>query len=141
MRALRTAVVLVLALALPAAVLVAVLQASLEVYNRGDNATALQVSPEVYKRGADATALGKLRALAEQGDAGAQSRLGIMYTKGTGVPQNVVLAHMWLNLAVVGFPPGEDRKLAVGNRGDIEKRMTPAQLAGAQRLAREWKPK
>jgi TPR repeat protein len=72
MRALRGVIVVVIAIALPAAVLVAVLQASLEVYNRGD----------------DATALGKLRALAEQGDAGAQSRLAEMYTNGEGIPHD-----------------------------------------------------
>ena len=88
MRALRGVIVVVIAIGLPAAVLVAVLQASLEVYNR-DDATALQASLEVYKRGDDAMALENLRALAEQhGDSDVQFRLGIMYAKGTGVPQD-----------------------------------------------------
>ncbi len=39
------------------------------------------------------------------------------------------------------LPLGEDRDLAVENRDLIEDRMTPAQVAEAQRLAREWKPK
>jgi hypothetical protein len=38
-------------------------------------------------------------------------------------------------------PPGEDRDRAVSNRDLAEKRMTPEQIAEAQRLAREWKPK
>ncbi len=42
MRALRTAVALVLALALPAPVLAADLQAGLDAYERGDYATALE---------------------------------------------------------------------------------------------------
>ncbi len=64
-----------------------------------------------------------------------------MYDLGWGVPQDYVQAYMWLNLAVVGFPPGEDRKLAAGNRDGIETNMTPSQVAEAQRLASEWKPK
>ena len=81
------------------------------------------------------------RLAAEQGDADAQYYLGNMYDLGWGVPQDYVQAHMWLNLAVVGFPPGEDRKLAAGNRDGIETNMTPGQVAEAQRLASEWKPK
>ena len=81
------------------------------------------------------------RLAAEQGDADAQYYLGNMYDLGWGVPQDYVQAHMWLNLAVVGFPPGEDRKLAAGNRDGIETNMTPSQVAEAQRLASEWKPK
>ena len=81
------------------------------------------------------------RLAAEQGEAVAQYYLGVMYDLGWGVPQDYVQAYMWLNLAVVGFPPGEDRKLAAGNRDGIETNMTPSQVAEAQRLAREWKPK
>ena len=36
---------------------------------------------------------------AEQGDADAQSNLGVMYANGQGVPQDNVSAHMWFNLA------------------------------------------
>ena len=71
---------------------------------------------------------------AEQGDAIAQLNLGDMYEKGQGVPQDYVLAHMWLNLAAaqgIEFA-GEFRDL-------LAKKMTPAQIAKAQRLAREWK--
>ena len=39
------------------------------------------------------------RLSAEQGDAEAQSSLGVMYCKGKGVPQDCVSAHMWWNLA------------------------------------------
>ena len=48
---------------------------------------------------------------------------------------------MWYNLAAARMPPGEDRDVAVKNRDSIVKFMTPAQVAEAQRLAREWKPK
>ena len=54
---------------------------------------------EAYQRGDYATAMREWRALAEQGDAEAQSRLAIMYLLSQGVPQDLVLAHLWLSLA------------------------------------------
>ena len=81
------------------------------------------------------------RLAAEQDIAKAQSQLGYMYANGQGVPQDYVLAHMWFNLAAGRMPPGEGRDRVVSNRDLAEKRMTPAQVAEAQRLAREWKPK
>ena len=40
-----------------------------------------------------------VRPCAEQGNASAQAGLGLMYASGMGVPEDLVLAHMWLNLA------------------------------------------
>ncbi len=76
------------------------------------------------------------RQAAEQEDADAQHVLGVMYDEGRGVPKDYVLAHMWLNLAAA--KGGKD---AVKLRDLLEEIMTPVQLAEAQRLAREWKPK
>ncbi len=64
-----------------------------------------------------------------------------MYDVGQGVPQDYVQAHKWYNLATSRFPPGENRDLAVKNRDLVATKMTAAQIAEAQRLAREWKPK
>ena len=94
-----------------------------------------------YRRGDYVTAFGEWRPLAKQGNADAQFNLGVMYSKGQGVPQDYALAHMWYNLAASRFPPGEGRDLAVKNRDIIAKRMTPAQISEAQKLAREWRPK
>ena len=94
-----------------------------------------------YQRGDYATAIRKLRPLAEQGNAKAQYSLGVMYDKGLGVPQDYVQAHMWYNLAASRFPPGERRDKAVKNRDNVAKKMTPAQISEAQKLAREWRPK
>ena len=77
---------------------------------------------------------------AEQGNAAAQYNIGVMYYKGQGVPQDYVQAHMWFNLAASRLE-AEKRNEAVKNRDIIASRMTPAQIAEAQRLAREWKPK
>ena len=81
------------------------------------------------------------RKAAEQGYASAQFNLGLMYDEGRGVPQDYVQGHMWLNLAAARYPPGQQRGLYVWLRDDVAKRMSPAQIAEAQQLAREWKAK
>jgi len=81
------------------------------------------------------------RKAAEQGYAEAEYNLGVMYNNGEGVPKNDAQAHMWFNLAASRFPPGEYRDRAVKNRDIVAKRMTPAQISEAQKLAREWKAK
>jgi TPR repeat protein len=75
------------------------------------------------------------RKAAEQGHPIAKLYLGVMYAEGRGVPQNYVLAHMWFSLAA---KQGEQR--AVKTLDMAERRMTPAQIAEAQKLARDWKP-
>jgi TPR repeat protein len=50
-------------------------------------------------RGDYATALRLWHPLAEQGDADAQFRLGLLYHRGEGVPQNFVAAVRWYHLA------------------------------------------
>ena len=77
---------------------------------------------------------------AEQGNSDAQNNLGLMYENGEGVPQNYVRAHMWQNLSA-SASVGEDREMAVRNRDRVANEMTPEDIAEAQRLAREWKPK
>jgi uncharacterized protein len=83
------------------------------------------------------------RKAADQGAALAQFNLGLMYNVGKGVPQDYVQAHKWYNLAASRLPASEakNRDMAVKYRDGIAAKMTPAQIAEAQRLAREWKPK
>ncbi len=76
-----------------------------------------------------------VRKAAEQDYAPAQTDLGVMYWNGQGVPQDAVLAYMWLNLAAAQEPD------AVRERDVAASQMTPDEIAEAQRLAREWKPK
>jgi hypothetical protein len=66
-----------------------------------------------------------------------------MYYLGQGVPRDYVQAVKWYNLAVSRYTPPEAewREIAVKNRDQVAARMTPAQVAEAQRLAREWTPK
>ena len=73
---------------------------------------------------------------AEQDKSFAKWALGKIYRDGKGVSKDYVLAHMWLNLtAADGYP------VAAADRDALAKLMTPSQIAEAQRLAREWKPK
>ncbi len=156
MRALRAAVVLVLALALPAPVLAADFETGWKAYQRAYYATAWEEWRPLAEQG-DANAqyyLGVMhqngegvsqnyaeaakwfRLAAEQGYAAAQAKLAVAYYLGRGVPQDYVLSHMWCNLsAAQGNKDGA--KLCDANA----KEMTPEQIAEAQRLAREWKPK
>ena len=76
------------------------------------------------------------RTVAEQGHATAQLVLGLMYVKGQGVAQDYVKAHMWWSLAASQGEIG-----AISNRNILAGRMTPEQIADAEKLAREWRPK
>jgi len=93
-----------------------------------------------YNRGDYATALRLWLPLAEQGDAIVQLNLGLLYYWGHGVlqdsVQDYVEAHKWFNLAAA-----QGNLSAAGNRDWLAKKMTPDQIAEAQRLADEWKPK
>ena len=81
-----------------------------------------------------ATAVRLNRPLAEQGNANAQYNLGTFYDNGLGVPQDKVRAYMWFSLSAA-----QGREGAAALRDLIARRMTPAQIAEAQKLAREWK--
>ena len=73
------------------------------------------------------------RLAAEQGNASAQFNLGLMYGNGEGVAQDYIQAHMWYNLAAA-----RGDEIGRKNRDILAKRMTPADISKAQRLAREW---
>jgi len=75
------------------------------------------------------------RLAAEQGDEAAQYFLAPYFAKGLGVPQDYVEAYMWANLAAAKV------SLWGESRDEIASVMTPAQIAEAQRLAAEWRPK
>ena len=92
----------------------------------------------VYARGDgvpedDAEAVRWYRLAAEQGYAIAQNNLGFMYREGRGVPEDDVLAYVWYNLAAA-----QGNETAQSNKDRAERRMTPEQIAEAQRLSTEW---
>lgn len=77
-----------------------------------------------------------IRKAAVQGHSEAQFNLGKMYHKALGLAQDIVMAHMWYNLAAAEEWPGSAKE-----RDAVAENMTPAQIAEAQKMAREWKPK
>ena len=131
-------------------------QAGMDAKNRGDFAKALREWRPLAEQG-DARAqfyldmlyengdgvpedYGKAREWYEksaaQGDANAQFYLGLMSAFGRGAPLDLVQAHMWYSLAA-----GNGHARAPLHRNDLAKEMKPAQIAEAQKRAKEWKPK
>jgi TPR repeat protein len=80
-----------------------------------------------YRRGAD------------QGDIDSQAALALAYRDGLGVPQDFVEAHKWYNLAASHVKYADIRSDLIKRRDDLATKMTAAQIADAQKLAREWK--
>lgn len=80
----------------------------------------------------DAEAVKWYRKAAEQGHASAQGNLGVMYANGDGVPENYIKAYQWYSLAAA-----QGNSIAQSNKPKLAKRMTPAQIAEAQRLSTE----
>ena len=121
-------------------------------YERGDYATAIQMWRPLAEQGSAeaqfmlggvygkqrrwALAVKWMRMSAQNGFEGAQGALGILYFGGFGVSEDFVMAHMWFNIAAANGEPNS-RSL----RETAAKRMTPDQIAEAQRMAREWMAK
>jgi TPR repeat protein len=79
------------------------------------------------------------RMAAEQGNVEAMDDLARMYVQGQGVPKNYVQAHLWFNLAAARRHPEPGHlNYDAGARDSLAEQMTPAEVAEAQRLAREW---
>ena len=76
------------------------------------------------------------RRAADQGHSLAQAYLGLSCATGLGVPQDNIHAYMWLSLAAA-----RGDQDAISNRNRVARQMTPEQIAEAQKLASEWKPK
>jgi uncharacterized protein len=130
-------------------------------YERGDYATAVRLwrplaeqgNPEaqfvlgqMYNTGRGvsqdhAEAVKWYRRAAEQGDVLAQAVLGAMYGGEEGIPPDYVQSYMWLSLAASRASTQEDRDMVLEALNLVETKMTPDQIAEAQKLARDWKPK
>jgi TPR repeat protein len=78
---------------------------------------------------------------AEQGDIDSQISLATAYADGLGVPQDYIQAHKWYNLAASQVQYADIRNDTIKKRDTLARKMTPIQIAEAQKLAREWKPK
>jgi len=81
------------------------------------------------------------RRAAEQGNALAQIRLARMYAEGPGLARDDVQAFKWFAVAMMRGSDSYARTNATKGRDAAAMKMTPAQVAEAERLVREWKPK
>jgi hypothetical protein len=91
----------------------------------------------------DAEAAKWMHLAAEQGHVYAQNVLGGSYALGKGVPQDYVEAYKWYNLAASRSTIDSNRRNrdnAIEMRDLLAARMTPEQIAEAQKLSRGWKP-
>lgn len=70
---------------------------------------------------------------AQGGQPDALFQLGLMYCSGREVELDLVLAHKWFNLAAL-----RGNVEARRYRQELSREMTKADVAHAQRLAREW---
>ena len=76
------------------------------------------------------------RLAADQRHGAAMFLIATYYDKARGVPKDVVQAYQWYNLAAAnGYEAGAKW------RDRLARGMTPTQIAKAQFLARNWKPK
>lgn len=132
-------------------------------YSRGDYATALLLwrplanNDNAYAqtylgimfelgRGvpkSNVTAAAWYHKAADKGYAFGQANLGHMYEEGLGVPRDYVQAHKWWSLAASRFSASQSslRDTVIKSRDALAAKMTSAQIAEAQKLAREWKPR
>ncbi len=100
----------------------------------GVMASAGQGVPQDYREAAT-----WFRRAADQGDAEAQYNLGLSHAKGEGGEPDNVSAYMWFNLAAARFPASDTRRnAAVSSRDVVAAKMTPDEIAEAQKRAREW---
>jgi hypothetical protein len=98
----------------------------------GDVAAQLQLywDPEEPQR------LTWLCRAADQGDANAQYRLGLLYRYGQeGLPQDYIRSYMWYKLAQTNGLLSADPEIDA-----VTRRISPAQLLEADRLVEEWQP-
>ena len=79
---------------------------------------------------------------ANQGYARAQNNIGFMLGFEGNPPHDDVEAYKWISLAIAGYTAKNQDRLdqAKLDLATLAKRMTPSQIAEAERRARAWKP-
>ena len=90
---------------------------------------------QAWEAGQFDEALDQSRASAESGDRRAMLALGRLHVQGLGVLQDYVQAHVWFNLAA-----SRGEAAALDEREAVAAKMTPEQVARAQKLAAAWRP-
>ncbi len=115
------------------AVLAGLLLAGLASIAAADGAAGIAA----YERGDFTTALNEFAPLAEQGNAGAQTMLGIMYLQGQGVAPDLALAARWLRAAAAQGNAQAQYRLAMMHLAGDGVVQDPAAAATLLRTAAE----
>ena len=81
----------------------------------------------------DMSTLEKAEMAAQAGAANALFELGLLYCTGRDVELDLITAHKWFNLAAL-----RGNAAARDYRVELAREMSEAQIAAAQKSAREW---
>lgn len=96
--------------------------------------TSYDIAQRAYERSDFKEAESRFRTLANNGNPPAQYNLGVMYTRGEGVPQDLVQAYFWFSLAA-SKRYGSARQ----SRATVRRALNSSQVAEGQRLVDAWK--
>lgn len=109
--------------------------------NDGDAAAQYEVGVRIVASPASAPDYAQaarwFRRAADQGHAGAQAALGVMYHRGQGIARNDIEAVKWLSLAT--WQNAAERDAHAMWREYVARQMNSADVTEAERLAREWR--
>ncbi|MCH8685946.1 SEL1-like repeat protein [Pedomonas mirosovicensis] len=97
------------------------------------SAIASTTSSHLQSNAERSDAVERLLAAAKRGEAQAYYDLGTAYALGEGVDIDLIEAHRWYNLAAMA-----GLREAQAERAALAADMNPAEIAEAQRRAREW---
>ena len=93
---------------------------------RGDVPAQYELGRRCSEQKKYACALVWFRKAAQQGHAGAQNRLGVMYERGEGMPIDLVEAYKWFTIAAAA-----GNTFAAANSLSLERRLNVEQIAAA----------
>jgi hypothetical protein len=86
---------------------------------------------DAYAANDKAAAFAAWRAVAERGNPEAQLRLGLLYARGEGTPQDMIEAYRWLKLSA-----NQGQPKAVVELGHVSKALAPSERAIAESLVK-----
>ena len=95
-------------------------------------------SNEIYMEPAEVLKVSRMSA--QTGNSSAQGELCKRYQSGDGVPRNYMEAYFWCSLATARDPQYNRREQLRGSLDSLEQKMSPQQIAEAQKRAAAWKP-
>jgi len=80
------------------------------------------------------------RKAADQGNAKAQYRLGMLYSSGEGIAKSIKNAYIWISLAAISSD-GSLKKDSISMKKRLSKKLSSVQLEAADKIIDNWTPK